>query len=95
MTARSTSRRRFLQGAALFGAATYLPMRARAQTGPRPAAVTLPARGEFVIRGATVLTMDPAVPDLASGDVHVRGGVIVAVLETSPQAPADIDALIV
>ncbi len=40
-----------------------------------------PERGEFLIRGATLLTMDPAVPDLASGDVHVRNGAIVAVAE--------------
>jgi cytosine/adenosine deaminase-related metal-dependent hydrolase len=41
----------------------------------------LPARGELLIRGATVLTMDPAVPDLAIGDVHVREGTIVAVAQ--------------
>ncbi len=41
----------------------------------------MPARGELVIRGATVLTMDPAVPDLAAGDVHVRDGAIVAVAQ--------------
>jgi len=39
----------------------------------------LPERGEFVIRGATVLSMDAAVGDLVRGDVHVRNGVIVAV----------------
>jgi cytosine/adenosine deaminase-related metal-dependent hydrolase len=39
----------------------------------------LPPRGEFVVRGATVLTMDPAIGDLATGDVHVRDGAIVAV----------------
>ncbi len=32
-----------------------------------------------MIRGATVLTMDPKLADLASGDVHVRDGAIVAV----------------
>jgi len=44
-------------------------------------APALPARGELLIRGATVLTMDPAVPDLAAGDVHVRDGTIVAVAQ--------------
>ena len=39
----------------------------------------LPPRGEFVIRGAIVLTMDPNIADLAAGDVHVRDGAIVAV----------------
>jgi cytosine/adenosine deaminase-related metal-dependent hydrolase len=47
----------------------------------------LPARGELVIRGATVLTMDPAVPDLVGGDVHVRDGSIVAVARNI-EAPA-------
>ena len=40
----------------------------------------------MLIRGATVLTMDPAVSDLAVGDVHVRDGTIIAVaqkIETS------------
>ena len=32
-----------------------------------------------MIRGATVLTLDPKIGDLARGDVHVRDGVIVAV----------------
>ena len=32
-----------------------------------------------MIRGATVLTMDPKIGDLATGDVHVRDGAIVAV----------------
>jgi cytosine/adenosine deaminase-related metal-dependent hydrolase len=36
-------------------------------------------RREFVIRNATVLTMDPNIADLARGDVHVRDGAIVAV----------------
>ena len=39
----------------------------------------MPARGEFVVRGAHVLSMDDAVGDLPGGDVHVRNGTIVAV----------------
>ncbi len=38
----------------------------------------LPARGEFVIRNAFVMTMD-AQGDLADADVHVKNGAIVAV----------------
>lgn len=53
-----------------------------AQTGA-PArntnAVALPRRGEFVIRGAHVLSMDGAIGDFARGDVHARDGAIVAV----------------
>jgi cytosine/adenosine deaminase-related metal-dependent hydrolase len=68
-----------MQGTAVLGAATLLPHRLLAQPAARPGGPALPARGELLIRGATVLTMDPAVPDLAAGDVHVRDGVIVAV----------------
>jgi len=39
----------------------------------------LPERGEFVVRGAYVMTMDPALGDIAGGDVHVKDGAIVAV----------------
>lgn len=35
--------------------------------------------GEFVIRNAHVLSMDPALGEMPEGDVHVRDGVIIAV----------------
>ncbi|MBT9502083.1 MAG: amidohydrolase family protein [Burkholderiaceae bacterium] len=47
----------------------------------------LPGRGEYLIRGGHVLTMDAALGELPVGDVHVRDGVIVAV-GTDLQAPA-------
>jgi cytosine/adenosine deaminase-related metal-dependent hydrolase len=75
------SRRRLLQGASVAATAAFTPG-LFAQPAARNAATPgapLPPRGEFVIRGATVLTMDPALPDLAAGDVHVRDGAIVAV----------------
>jgi cytosine/adenosine deaminase-related metal-dependent hydrolase len=74
-------RRTILTGTTALGAAGLLPRRALAQAGApgtRPAA-SLPARGEFVVRGAHVLSMDDKIGDLASGDVHVRDGAIVAV----------------
>jgi 5-methylthioadenosine/S-adenosylhomocysteine deaminase len=46
----------------------------------RPAAAAdLPQRGEFIVRNAHVLTMDASLGDISRGDVHVRGGAIVAV----------------
>jgi cytosine/adenosine deaminase-related metal-dependent hydrolase len=39
----------------------------------------LPARGEFIIQNAHVMTMEPGVGDIADGSVHVRNGEIVAV----------------
>ena len=83
MMLNSMSRRNMLRGATALGAlmamssnASFAQAPARSAAGPRAA---LPARGEFVIRGAHVLTMDPAIADLPSGDVHVRDGAIVAV----------------
>jgi cytosine/adenosine deaminase-related metal-dependent hydrolase len=45
----------------------------------RPSAGRLPPRGEFVVRNAYVMSMDPKIGDLPRGDVHVRNGAIVAV----------------
>ena len=53
---------------------------------------TLPPREEFVIRGATILTMDTGIGDLPQGDVHVRDGAIVAVTSSiATTAPSVID----
>ena len=41
-------------------------------------------RSEFLIRGATVVTMDPAIGDLPSGDIHVADGEIVSVAAEIP-----------
>src|SRR5262245_46599682 len=70
------SRRTMLKGASALAALATASGELFAQ--PRPAA-PLPSRGEFIIRGATVLTMDPGIADLPAGDVHVRGGAIVAI----------------
>jgi cytosine/adenosine deaminase-related metal-dependent hydrolase len=76
-------RRAILTGTTALGAAGLLPGRVLAQSGaPAPGtgpAASLPARPEFVVRGAYVLSMDDKVGDLPSGDVHVRDGAIVAV----------------
>ena len=76
-------RRTVLAGTTALGAAGMLRGRALAQaagpaTAARPAA-SLPPRGDFVVRGAHVLSMDESVGDFASGDVHVRDGEIVGI----------------
>ena len=83
MTRSLVGRRTMLKGAAALTALAAASGELHAQqaasrsvSGPR---APLPPRGEFVIRGATVLSMDPSVGDLATGDVHVRDGTIVAV----------------
>ena len=75
------NRRTILTGTTALGAAGLLPRRALAQSATQApqAAGTLPARGEFVVRGAHVLSMDDKIGDLPQGDVHVRDGAIVAV----------------
>ncbi len=78
------SRRTLLKGATALGTLAVTSVQVWAQAPMRTAkgpAAALPPRGEFVVRGAQVLTMDPKISDLASGDVHVRDGAIVAVAE--------------
>ena len=86
------SRRRLLQGASALATATVAPGRLLAQPVRSAAApgAPLPARSELLIRGATVLTMDPAVADLAGGDVHVRDGSIVAVAQKIEAPTAEV-----
>jgi 5-methylthioadenosine/S-adenosylhomocysteine deaminase len=55
-------------------------------TGARPGE-RLPHRGEFVIRDAYVLTMEPEIGDIPKGSVHIKDGEIVAV-GTSIDAPS-------
>ena len=68
------SRRRFVGSVAAFAATTL--NRASAAVKQRS---TLPARGEFVLRNAYVMTMDPELGDIPGGDVHIKNGAIVAV----------------
>src|SRR5262245_12550879 len=74
------NRRKFLGGVAALGVAACVEQAMAAddkrtgRTGGK-----LPARGEFVIRGAHVMTMDTTLGDIAGGDVHVKNGAIVAV----------------
>ena len=71
------SRRMVLAGTSALSAAALLPNPAFAQTSS--SSTSLPARKEFVVRGAHVLTMDDGLGDFAQGDVHVRDGAIVTV----------------
>jgi 5-methylthioadenosine/S-adenosylhomocysteine deaminase len=76
-------RRRFIRGAAALGAAGAAalfssPLMAQPRRGDATSP-KLPARGEFTIANAYVMTMDGALGDIAGGSVHVRNGEIVAV----------------
>src|SRR5437868_4584859 len=76
MARMTLDRRRLFQGTAALATAALAPARLFAQPAARNAAAPgapLPPRGEFVIRGATGLTMDPAVPALAAADAIAAG----------------------
>jgi 5-methylthioadenosine/S-adenosylhomocysteine deaminase len=71
-------RRDVLRGAAAISAAAILrPVVATAQSSE--AYAHLPSRGEYLIRGAYVITMDDNLGDVPAGDIHVKNGAIVAV----------------
>jgi 5-methylthioadenosine/S-adenosylhomocysteine deaminase len=73
------SRRTLLGSAAVAGTAGILGGIAAAQAQAPAAVPSLPVAGEFLIRDAHVLSMDPAIGDLPRGDIHVRNGAIAAV----------------
>jgi len=90
-SARLTRRRLLLAGTAI--GATISSNRLAQGATPREAARparALPPRGEFVVRGAYVLTMDPELGELPSGDVHVKNGAIVAVGRALPAPHAQV-----
>jgi 5-methylthioadenosine/S-adenosylhomocysteine deaminase len=73
-------RRSFLRGTALTGGGIVLGSYVEPVTKvPAQGPPGLPPRGEFVIRNAYVLTMDPELGDIPGGDVHVKNGQILAV----------------
>jgi 5-methylthioadenosine/S-adenosylhomocysteine deaminase len=73
-------RRDFIRGAAALGTTGLFasPLMAQAQRGDSGAS-RLPARGEFTIANAYVMTMDGSLGDIANASVHVRNGEIIAV----------------
>src|SRR5215470_13241272 len=77
------SRRTVLRGATALGALVAASPRLSAQQAParsvKGPAAPLPPRGEFIIRDATILTMDPKINDRATGSVFVQDGAIVAI----------------
>ena len=84
-TDNTVGRRALLSGAAAaIGAAAILrPEAAEAQAATQASSSAgyahLPTRGEYLIRGAFVLTMDDKLGDIDGGDIHVKNGAIVAV----------------
>ena len=78
------TRRNFLEALAALSSlgvaacATSSPPSAKLSTVDRKAG-TLPARGEFVVRNAYLVTMDPKLGDIPVGDVHVRAGALIGV----------------
>jgi cytosine/adenosine deaminase-related metal-dependent hydrolase len=73
-------RRGFIRGATAWGATGLFASPLMAQT-PRSdgGSIRLPARGEFTLANAYVMTMDGALGDIADASVHVKNGEIIAV----------------
>jgi 5-methylthioadenosine/S-adenosylhomocysteine deaminase len=88
-------RRNFIGGAAaigLAGASGMFSSPLMAQTPNSGAgAAPLPARGEFTITNAYVMTMEPNFGDLPGASVHVRDGEIVAVGKAATSGGDKID----
>ncbi|TXK37090.1 amidohydrolase family protein [Pontibacter qinzhouensis] len=57
---------------------------------PKKAASTLPARGNYLIKQAYIITVDPELNDLPAGDVHLKNGAIVAVGQNLQAAGATV-----
>ena len=85
MSSESTlSRRGFLGGLTALGSISLAACATNSTKASRLRAASratgqLPPRGEFVVRNAYVLTMDPKLGNIPRGDVHVRNGMLVAV----------------
>src|SRR5262245_20568866 len=76
------SRRQFIGAVAVVGAAGLSACATQADHASqvsRRISGQLPSRGEFVVRNAYIVTMDPKLGDIPSGDIHVRDGALVAV----------------
>ena len=90
MNPHELNRRKALKAASVFAVTGVAASIGCAQTvsSGGTSANALPGRGEFLIRGANILSMDAVVGDYARGDVHVRDGAIVAVAKeiTAPGA---------
>ncbi len=72
-------RRGFFNAAAgAFAATTVAVSPLLAQTSPAPRSTALRSKGEFLLRSGHVLTMDEALGELPSGDIHIRDGAILA-----------------
>jgi 5-methylthioadenosine/S-adenosylhomocysteine deaminase len=71
------TRSRLLQSLGAMSTVSVAHPRSAAAQGVRN--VASGTRGEFVVRDAILLTMDPALGTIPRGDVHVRDGAIVAI----------------
>jgi cytosine/adenosine deaminase-related metal-dependent hydrolase len=78
MIRNNVTRRQFVKSAAGLAAVSATARPAFSAQGKKTVG-PLPPRGEFIIRDAYVMTMDPQLGDIAGGDVHVKNGAIIEV----------------
>jgi 5-methylthioadenosine/S-adenosylhomocysteine deaminase len=84
MKKNALSRRDFIGAVAAVGAVGLSACATGSQRSSRAGSADrfsgqLPPRGEFIVRNAYVVTMDPKLGDIPNGDVHVRNGALIAV----------------
>ena len=93
----SIDRRRWLKAAAALavtGTSAGCANVANIANTATPLTGGLPARGEFLIRGANIISMDTQIGDFAQGDVHVRNGAIINIAANIP-APNSTNATVI
>ena len=89
------SRRRFLGAATALGTMALANRAAGAAQGAMGAAEDvsgqLPARGEFIVKNAHVLTMDPKLGEIAGGDIVTGGATVILAMGAGRKAAKSID----
>lgn len=68
-----------LMGAGLVGLSAPAIISARPAQARETAPTPLPERGEYLIKGGMLITVDDALGNIEGGDIHVRNGEIVAI----------------
>lgn len=76
-----------IAGAGLFGLSAPAILKSTPAMAQEVAPATLPERGEYLIKGGSLVTVDEALGNIEGGDIHVRNGEIVAI-GTNLDAPS-------
>lgn len=75
-----------IAGAGLFGLAAPAILKSTPAMAQETTPASLPDRGEYLIKGGSLVTVDDTLGNIEGGDIHVRNGEIVAI-GTNLEAP--------